>query len=233
MTAPVIPIAENLYRIPTMGSAINSFLFIENDSSLTLIDTGIPSAPEKITKALKFLKQDVSNIKNLIFTHSHDDHAGGGAKMIELIGSPTVLAHEKEIEYLESGKNPPRDLSHLAGLFFRFMPEGGFEKIAVTRGLTDGEVLPLGGGLKIIHTPGHTPGHISLLHMPSQTLITGDSVFNFGFKIAWSLSAFCTNFNQSKETAQRFLDLDFGPVAFTHGPHIANKGKEKLKNFLR
>ena len=113
------------------------------------------------------------------------------------------------------------------------MPEGGFEKISVTRGLVDGEVLPLGGGLKIIHTPGHTPGHISLLHLPSQTLITGDSVFNFGFKIAWSLSAFCTNFNESKRTAERFLDLDFGPVAFTHGPHIANKGKDKLKNFLR
>ena len=105
MSEPTIKIAENFYRIPTMGSAINSFLFLESDGSLTLIDTGIPSAPEKITQALKFLKQHVSNIKNLIFTHSHDDHAGGGAKMIELIGSPTVLAHEKEIEFLESGKN--------------------------------------------------------------------------------------------------------------------------------
>ena len=177
MAAPVIPIAENIYRIPTMGSAINSFLFIENDSSLTLIDTGIPSAPAKISEALKFLKQDVSNIKNLIFTHSHDDHAGGGAKMIELIGSPTVLAHEKEIEYLESGKNPPRDLSHLAGLFFRFMPEGGFQKISVTRGLTDGEVLPLGGGLKIIHTPGHTPGHVVLAEEERRHVFVGDCLF--------------------------------------------------------
>ena len=232
MSDPVIKIANNLYRVPTMGSGINSFFITEADGSITLIDTGLKTAPKKLVAAIKYLKKDPSDIRRVLFTHSHDDHAGGAAKIIEIIGSPRVYAHEAEAQYLESGKNPPRDLTHFAGFFFRFTPEGKFNPIKVTDKLTDKQVLPIGGGLQVIHTPGHTPGHVSYLHQESGTLITGDSVFNFGFKIAWSLSAFCTNFNQSKETALKFLDLDFDTAAFTHGPHIQKGGKQKLKKFL-
>lgn len=224
--------AKDVYRIPTMGSGINSFLFREDDGSLTLVDCGVKSAPKKIVAAITSLNHDMSDVKRVIFTHSHDDHAGGAAKVIEFIGSPQVIAHEEERAYLESGENPPQDYSHFAGKFFRFMPSGGFTPISVTKTVRDGEMLPIAGGLQVIHTPGHTPGHVSLLHLSSGTLITGDSVFNFGFKLAWSLSAFCTSFEESKKTALRFLDLDYKTAAFTHGPHIKDKGKTALKNFL-
>lgn len=233
MAEAVIELAKNLYRVPTMGSGINSFFLIDDDGSITLIDTGTKSAPKKIVAALKSINKDPSDIRKVLFTHSHDDHAGGAAKMIEIIGSPKVFAHESEIQYLESGKNPPRDLTHLAGFFFKFMPEGGFDPIKVAGQFRDQELLPIAGGLQVIHTPGHTPGHVSFLHKPSGTLITGDSVFNFGFKIAWSLSAFCTNYIQSKETALKFLNLEFETTAFTHGPHIQNGGKVALKKFLK
>lgn len=232
MSEPVIQLAPNVYRVPTMGSGINSFFFIEDDGSVTLVDTGVKSAPKKIVAAIKSLKKDPKDIRKVLFTHSHDDHAGGAAKLIEIIGNPEVYAHEEEIKYLESGTTPPQDFTHLAGLIFRFMPESKFAPIKVDNALHDGQLLPVAGGLEVIHTPGHTLGHVSFLHKPSGVLITGDSVFNFGFKLAWSLSAFCTNFNQSKETAKKFLDLDFETAAFTHGPHIQSGGKSALKKFL-
>ena len=232
MASLIIELAPNVYRIPTMGSGINSFLFKETDGSLTLVDCGLKSAPKKIEAAITSLKQDMSDVKKVLLTHSHDDHAGGAAKVIELIGSPDVISHEVEREFLESGKTPPQDYSHFAGKFFRFMPPSCFTPITVTKTVRDGETLDIAGGIQVVHTPGHTPGHVSLLHLPSGTLITGDSVFNFGFKVAWSLSAFCTNFEQSKKTALRFLDLDYTTAAFTHGPHIKDKGKIVLKKFL-
>lgn len=232
MSSPAILLAPNVYRIPTKSDFVNSYLFLEADGSLTLVDTGLKSAPKRIVAAVKCLNRDMSDIKRIILTHSHDDHAGGAAKVIELAGSPQVMAHEEDKRFFESGTNPPRDLSYFAGKFFRFMPEGGFTPFKISSALTDGEILPIAGGIQVVHTPGHTPGHISLLHRPSETLITGDSVFNFGFKLAWSLSAFCTSFNQSKETALRFLDLDFATAAFTHGPHIKGNGKAALKKFL-
>ena len=182
--------------------------------------------------AITSLKQNMSDVRKVLFTHSHDDHAGGAAKVIEFIGSPEVISHEEEKDFLERGENPPQDYSYFAGKLFRFMPPSRFTPITVTKTVRDGENLDIAGGLQVVHTPGHTPGHVSLLHLPSGTLITGDSVFNFGFKRAWSLSAFCTNFEQSKKTALRFLDLDYTTAAFTHGPHIKDTGKVALKKFL-
>ena len=232
MAELAIQLAPNVFRVPTMGNGINSFFFIEDDGSITLVDTGVKSAPKKIVAAINYLNKDVKDIRKVLFTHSHDDHAGGAAKIIEIIGEPEVLAHESEIKYLESGTNPPRDLTHLAGFFFRFMPAGKYSPIKVDTAINDKQLLPIAGGLEVIHTPGHTPGHVSFLHKPSGVLITGDSVFNFGFKLAWSLSAFCTSFDQSRETAKKFLDIDFDTAAFTHGPHIQKGGKRALENFL-
>ena len=104
MSEPVIQLTPNVYRVPTMGSGINSFFFIEDDGSVTLVDTGVKSAPKKIVAAIKSLKKDPKDIRKVLFTHSHDDHAGGAAKLIEIIGNPEVYAHEEEIKYLESGK---------------------------------------------------------------------------------------------------------------------------------
>jgi glyoxylase-like metal-dependent hydrolase (beta-lactamase superfamily II) len=232
MAPLAVQIAPQVFAVPTMSNWINSYIFSEDDGSLTLVDCGLKNAPKKIVAAIKSLNRDMSDVKRVVFTHSHDDHAGGAAKVIEIIGTPQVIAHVEEKQFLESGINPPQDYSHFAGKFFRFMPSGGFSPIRVHKTVSDGEILPIAGGLQVIHTPGHTPGHVSLLHQPSGTLITGDSIFNYGFRVAWSLSAFCTNFNQSKETALRFLDLDFTTAAFTHGPHIKDKGKKKLKKFL-
>ena len=232
MAPLAVQIAPQVFAVPTMSNWINSYIFSEDDGSLTLVDCGLKNAPKKIVAAIKSLNRDMSDVKRVVFTHSHDDHAGGAAKVIEIIGTPQVIAHVEEKQFLESGINPPQDYSHFAGKFFRFMPSGGFSPIRVHKTVSDGEILPIAGGLQVIHTPGHTPGHVSLLHQPSGILITGDSIFNYGFKVAWSLSAFCTNFNQSKETALRFLDLDFTTAAFTHGPHIKDKGKISLKKFL-
>ena len=232
MAKPGIEMAPGVFRVPTLGSNINSFFFTEDDGSITLVDCGLKSAQKKIENAVKFLNRDMSDVKRIIFTHSHDDHAGGAAKVVELASSAKVISHEEEQQFLESGKTPPQDYSHFAGLIFRFIPPSRFTPVSVAQTVRDGEVLPIAGGLQVIHTPGHTPGHISLLHKNSGVLITGDSIFNYGFKVAWSLSAFCTNFEQSKRTALRFLDLDFSTAAFTHGPHIADKGKKSLKKFL-
>lgn len=232
MSELLIELAPKFYRIPTMGNGVNSFLIAEDDGSLTLIDAGLNTAPKKIVAAIKSLQRDPSEIRNILFTHSHADHSGGAAQIVEIVGTPTVFTHELEAQVFETGKVPPRDLTHLAGFFFRFMPEQNFDPIKVDQTVKDKDLLPFGGGLEVIHTPGHTPGHVSFLHKPSNTLITGDSVFNFGFKLAWSISAFCTNFEQSKETARKFLNVDFDTAAFTHGPHIQTGGKAALKKFL-
>jgi len=105
--------------------------------------------------------------------------------------------------------------------------------VPVVGELVDGQVLDIAGGVQVLHTPGHTPGHISLLHADSGVLITGDSIFNMNARMRWPIAAFCTNAVQNEQTAARLADAEYSTAAFTHGPHIAESGREAIRSFLR
>ena len=227
-----IRIADNLYRIPTLGFFINSYALINDDGSVTLVDCGLKKAPAKIVAGLKSLGKDPKDVQSIILTHAHDDHIGGAAEMIKNTNVQRVAMHESDAGYAEAGKSPKPDLSSTSGRFLARMPQGGHEPFHVTQLLKDGDILLGAGELQVIHTPGHTEGHISLLHKRTGTLMTGDSIFNMTSRISWSLSGFCVDYKQARSTARRFLDLDFTNAAFTHGPEILGEGKVKIKNFL-
>ena len=229
-----IEIAPNLFRLPTMGSFINSYALINDDSSVTLVDCGLAGSYKKLIPDLARIGKHPKDVKNVLFTHAHDDHVGGASEMIVKCEIPNVMMHELDSDLAAQGKTPPVDTSYFSGKIMAKMPKKGYVPFMVTRRLQDGEIINTAGGLQVIHTPGHTLGHISLLHLESETLITGDSIFNMTSRMTWALSGFCVNFNQSKETAKRFLYLDFKNACFTHGPEIRDVGKQKIKQaFLK
>lgn len=227
-----VRIARNLYRLPTLGPFINSYAFVNQDSSVTLVDCGLKGASKKLVTDLARIGKHPNDVTSIVFTHAHDDHVGGAAEMIARCESSSVLMHEADANLASEGKTPPQDRSHFSGKLMALMPKSSYEPFTVTRKLKDGDFIDAAGGLKVIHTPGHTDGHISLLHLESETLITGDSIFNMTSRLTWALSGFCVNYLQSKETAKRFLDVDFKNACFTHGPEIRDIGKERIKKFL-
>jgi glyoxylase-like metal-dependent hydrolase (beta-lactamase superfamily II) len=85
----------------------------------------------------------------------------------------------------------------------------------------------------VVHTPGHTPGHMSLVHQESGVLITGDALFNWRRRITWPPVAFCTDAALTRETAARLGDLKYDVVAFTHGPEIRDNAREAVRGFLQ
>lgn len=227
-----IQLASNLYRLQTLGSFINSYAFVNSDSSITLVDCGLDSAPKKLKKELAAMGKHPKDVTNIVLTHAHEDHVGGAAEMISNCQPKDVLMHENDSDLVSAGKTPTRDKSTLSGKIMSLMPSQDYAAFEITRRLQDGDVLDLAGGIQVVHTPGHTDGHISLLHLDSETLITGDSIFNMTSRMTWALSGFCVNYKQSQETAKRFVDLDFRQVAFTHGPEIKENAKARIKNFL-
>jgi glyoxylase-like metal-dependent hydrolase (beta-lactamase superfamily II) len=227
-----IEIARNLYRLPTLGPFINSYAFINEDSSVTLVDCGLDGSSKKLIKDLARIGKHPKDVANIVLSHAHDDHVGGAAKMIKDCDVKNVMMHEEDSCFPPTGKTPSRDTSRLSGKLMKILPDRGYEPFEVTRKLKDGELIDAAGGLKVIHTPGHTDGHISLLHLESETLITGDSIFNMTSRMTWALSGFCVNYKQSQDTARKFLDLDFKNACFTHGPEIRDSGKSKIKQFL-
>ncbi|MCZ1265049.1 MBL fold metallo-hydrolase [Paenibacillus tundrae] len=156
---------------------------IRDEQSYVLVDTGMPGSFGQITELLIQAGIDPAASHSIILTHQDIDHVGS---LPQFKGEGIeVYAHADDQPYIDglkpmikfSGERKegliaslPQDLATAFEATF-----SGKEK-NVTTLLADGEKLPFGGGLTVIHTPGHTPGHISLYHEPSKTLIAGDAL---------------------------------------------------------
>jgi len=95
----------------------------------------------------------------------------------------------------------------------------------------DALCVPVAGGLTVVHTPGHSPGHCSFLHPSTGVLITGDAIFNV-LGLRYSPASFCTDVRLSRETAGRLGELDFAVAAFTHGAHVSSGARAAVRAFL-
>ena len=232
MAGRVVTLAPGVIRIPTMGDFINSYAFLEDDGSVTLVDCGLDRAPARIVEGLQAVGRHPRDVQRIVLTHAHYDHAGGAHAMLEQTGLPGIQAHADDAGFLRTGENPPIDTSTTSGRLFARGGGGTFRAVPVSRELHDGDVVDVAGGLRVVHTPGHTPGHISLLHESSGVLITGDSIFNLRALRTWPFAAFCTDYAQCKRTAGILGDLDFDIAAFTHGPEIRVRAREEIRRFL-
>ena len=180
-------IADNveMLEIESMGSKVNLTLTWDKNS-LVLIDTGFPGQTEMIVKAIGSAGFQAKNITHIILTHQDIDHIGCLKELLKLAPKARVMAHKDEAPYINGQKTPikleamlkqydslPADRKAWCDNLKQKFP--GLT-VPVTHTLSDGEVLPLCGGIEVIHTPGHTPGHICLFLRKSKILVTGDAL---------------------------------------------------------
>jgi glyoxylase-like metal-dependent hydrolase (beta-lactamase superfamily II) len=219
-----VRLADGVWRIPTsVGDLVNSFAFTDADGTVTLVDAGLALgfAQKKLRRGLRAIGAAPGDVRRVVVTHAHSDHAGGLAKIVEHTGAD-VLTHEREAVYLRDGKVPRLSSGR----------SGSFAKVTVAEEFLDGTVLPAAGGLRVVHTPGHSPGHVSLLHEPTGVLVTGDALFNVR-GIRYSPGWLCTDPELNRKSADSLGDLDFEVAAFTHGPEVRHGAREAVRAFLR
>ncbi|AZV57391.1 MBL fold metallo-hydrolase [Clostridium sp. AWRP] len=177
----MLEIPTNIMEMPI---DINPTVIWDKDS-LALIDTGCPGQLQQIHEAFDKEGIPFSKLNMVILTHQDIDHVGSISSILEeMPGRVKVFAHEKEKAYINGEKKPVK----LAELEERldYLPDNikivyeklkvGFERsrVNVDEILIDGEELPQFGGITVIHTPGHTPGHICLYIKKWKLLIAGD-----------------------------------------------------------
>ena len=226
--AEVTTPGPGLKRVSVLGAAaINCYIVAEADGSLTLVDTGLRRSRSRIQRAVEALGAELGDVRRIIVTHAHPDHAGSVAALAEASGA-TVLAHQADRAYIEEGRAAPSDERFLLGRLANVRPPR-FGGVSGVQAVVDGEQLD--GGLTIIHLPGHTPGHIGVKHEASGTLMAADALFHIR-KLTESPRFLCNDAALARQSANRLAELEFETIAFGHGPELGPDERTKLEAFL-
>lgn len=201
------------------------------DDRWVLVDAGLKWSVPKIKEMLEYLFEEGSVPKAIILTHGHFDHVGAVEKLAEEWDVP-VYAHYLEIPYLTGQSNyPPPDPTVGGGLMAAMSFLYPDKPINIWKHI---KVLPADGTIpvlsewKYIHTPGHSPGHISLFRESDGVLIAGDafvttkqeSLISVMFQtkeISGPPKYFTPDWNKAETSVEELVKLNPKTAATGHG----------------
>lgn len=210
----------------------------EAADGLTLIDSGLPGSAPMIADAVRSLGRRPGELRRLILTHFHEDHAGSAAD-VAAWGDVEVLAHRADAPFIrgDAAGPPPQVLDWERPIFEQSQAAlAGFPPpapVRVDRELDDGDLIDLGGTPAVaVSAPGHTPGSVAI-HVPEErVLFTGDTVARLddGRVI---LGVFNVDPPLAAETFTRLAALDTEIACFGHGEPVTEDAAARLREAAR
>jgi glyoxylase-like metal-dependent hydrolase (beta-lactamase superfamily II) len=218
----------SILEVPIGGFTMNPTL-IWDDKNAVLIDTGLPSQGQQILDAIKETGVPIDHVKTVILTHQDIDHIGALPELLpSLPADVQVYAHELDKPYIEGDKklmklDLPPQLQH----YVENPPKAKVHQV-----LYGGEKLGMCGGISVIFTPGHTPGHISLYVEKSKTLVAGDSMVTMDGKLHGPVSQTTPDLTTAKESLIAYLNFNIEKVICFHGGLCEEKVSEQIKEIV-
>jgi glyoxylase-like metal-dependent hydrolase (beta-lactamase superfamily II) len=216
-------VAPNVHAIQLLRVKVHA---IVEDDGVSLIDTGYAGSLPRLTKALAGLDRTVSQVRRVICTHGHPDHAGGARALADL--GVEILIHPADAANLDVSlgsalRHPSR------GRFFAAMTPA----LTTFTALADGDVLPILGGLEVIHTPGHTPGSVCLYARQRGLLFVGDVLQRRFGRISAASSLYSDDPATARSSVQRLAGLDVKTLIFSHFPPLVDEPTAVLAKLAR
>lgn len=224
-------ILPGLYQISTMG--INVFLI--DSGELILVDVGPPNNTKAIQKAVQDIGRQITDIRHILVTHCHRDHAGSLAAVKQITGGPAYM-HPIAAAAVRMGKTRLDYAKPAPGLLmklvfhtinFRLAHRAGFEPAVVEYEVQDGDVIPIAGGIRAIHVPGHSGGQLAFLwEKNGGVLFAAEAAFiTFGLSPPYVYE----DFEAVKRSLARLAALDFDTACFCHGKTIVHGASAQFK----
>lgn len=216
--AAVAEIVPGFHRVD--DGFVNIYLAVDADGGLIVFDSGLArSGSKRVLAAIGALGKQPADLKHILITHTDLDHTGGAAALKAATGA-LVYAGRIEAEAMGRGANS-RKLGGLAGMLSR--PMGWLAPtpaVAADRVVSDGDVLPMLGGVRVIATPGHTPGHTSYFIPKMGVLVAGDSLNASGGTLRFAPAPVHWSYEEGLRSVAKQAGLGATVVVCGHGPAI-------------
>lgn len=181
---------------------VSAYIFVRGGEAV-LVDTGIEGSAPQIESTLGDLGLGWSDLSTILLTHHHGDHVGSLPDIMEAAPEATAYAGAEDIPNITS----PRPVAAVA----------------------DGDtVFDL---LEIVATPGHTPGHISILYPGLPALIAGDAIVGENGGVAGPPPQFTADPVTANESIVKLAGLEYDVIYFGHGEPVTSNGSDLVAEF--
>ena len=222
-------------QVPTM----NVLAAVTGINELTLIDSGLPNFADEIFAFLKNHGMDPHNIRNLILTHFDTDHMGSAAE-IRSRTNCKVIAFGFDAEVISGNKFEKRELMKMFPEYtdrqIKKLDEKIGESVAprvrVDQVIKGEKQFSVNEEITILHTPGHTPGHISVLLRKYRALVTGDGLTVSNGKVGSPTPEYTVSLEEGVKSLKLLASLDFDLLIPYHSPPILHGGNLELKRYV-
>jgi glyoxylase-like metal-dependent hydrolase (beta-lactamase superfamily II) len=169
---------------------VNAYVLVRGKESV-VVDTGTPNNATKIADVVRTAGLGWDAVHHVILTHYHPDHIGSVGELLGAAPKATVYAGAADIPQIQS----PRPIKAVGD---------------------NDEVF----GLRVIATPGHTPGHVCVFDPAGSLLILGDAMNNSGGKLGGPSPQYTADMAQAHQSVKKLAKLTFQRAVFGHGDPI-------------
>lgn len=219
------------------GGRVRAFL-LDDGGELTLIDTLYETDGKVVLDAIQGMGRQVTDLKHILLTHGHRSHLGGLA-VLKQLSNATVYAHEWEADIIAGNRGaqtvtliPGRPLHTWFKVYpFQFGLAVGLGKhppCPVDTWISEGDKV---GPVQVLHTPGHSPGHL-VFHWPERSAVfAGDGIATWP-ALCPGWPTFNLNPKQTTASLRRMADLEADIVGVGHGDPIPSGGNVQVRSLV-
>jgi glyoxylase-like metal-dependent hydrolase (beta-lactamase superfamily II) len=196
------------------------------DEGVILIDTGLPGrrTAAKIESALQNIRRSLGEVTIILLTHKHPDHTGVAAELRRRSGA-RVVAHKADAPFITGEE--ALTLTPIQRIGAIFMPEPEPSPVDV---LLSGDPQVPVPGFSAVHTPGHTPGHVSyLLNRDGGVLFAGDAASGGWGRVRRTPRMLTDDVAAANASVARLAGLEFEVAVFGHGSAVRGKAVERFR----
>ncbi|GII64299.1 MBL fold metallo-hydrolase [Sphaerisporangium krabiense] len=227
-----IQVTPAIWQLPF---SVGHVYLVRIPGGYALIDTGVPGSAPQVLDALARLGARPQDVRQIVLTHSHIDHTGSAADLVEATGARVLagaadafvirgLRPEPEATYTDAERVLNEQV--MAGFAAAGIPP--LRHVEVDVELRDGDVLDgWGESVRVLHVPGHTPGSVAL-HLPSSgVLFPGDNVAAAEGRVL--LGPFNVARDEAVASFRRLAELDVETLCVPHGDPVMEGAGVLLK----